>query len=95
MTTASTVLSEFLSSKVDSNVAPGLMAVSFSREHGVTAQASVGRTSTSSTASMRLDTTCWMASMSKVVNSLAALVLVEKHSFPLDSSAALAEVIEI
>ena len=42
---------------------------------------------------MELDTTVWMASMSKAAVSLAALVLVEQHGVSLDSNEALAEML--
>ncbi|KAK4702259.1 hypothetical protein P7C70_g3966, partial [Phenoliferia sp. Uapishka_3] len=93
MDAKSAQLSRFLSAKVDSRVAPGLVAVAFSRAHGVTALAAGGHTAPTGNHPMDLNTTCWMASMSKAVNSLAALVLVEKHNFNLDCNDALAEVL--
>lgn len=94
MSDSSSVLADFLVSKVADGVAPGLIAVAFSRD-GVTAEASAGQRgpSTPSEGTMDLDTTVWMASMAKSVNSMAALILVEKHSFDLDSNDALSVIL--
>ncbi|KAK4702750.1 hypothetical protein P7C70_g3470, partial [Phenoliferia sp. Uapishka_3] len=72
--------------------APGLVAISFDHS-GRTTSAYAGLRDATSTDPISLDTTLWMASMSKSAVSLAALVLVERESFDMDSNAKLAEVL--
>ena len=95
MSTLSDRLSTFPDSKVAAKVAPGLVAVAFSRDGGITATASAGQRGSTdpSEGTMDAETTVWMASMSKAVSSIAALILVERHGISLDSNDALSAVL--
>lgn len=85
-------LSDFLAAAVKAETAPGLVAVAFNRD-GSVAEAAQGTRDITTKEPMTLDTVVWMASMSKALTSLTALVLVEEHSFDLDSHDALVQLL--
>ena len=85
-------LQPLLRAAVDAGVAPGLVAVAFDRA-GCVSTASAGVRNLETKASMETGTSVYLASMCKVAVSLAALVLVEKHDFDIDSNDALAAVL--
>ncbi|GAA6044112.1 hypothetical protein JCM8097_003215 [Rhodosporidiobolus ruineniae] len=77
-------LQTLLDNAISSGIAPGLVAVAFNRT-GAFASAASGISSPVTKAPMELDTTLWFASASKILVSLAALVVVDKEGFDLDS----------
>lgn len=85
-------LKDFLESRIASKAAPGLIAVAFDRD-GVIASASAGVSNLDTKSPMNDDSVVWMASMSKSVSSVAALMLVEKHNFDIDSHDDLARIV--
>lgn len=85
-------LQTFLDARIASKAAPGLIAVAFDRS-GVIASASAGVSNLDTNAPMKEDSVLWMASMSKSVSSVAALMLVEKHNFDIDSHDELAKIV--
>jgi methyl acetate hydrolase len=91
----SSKLQAFLERAVGSKTAPGLVAVVFSRTSNVAAASAGVRSLDSSPDAlpMTLDTVAWMASMSKAVTSVAAIILAEKHAFDLDSHDQLVQIL--
>ncbi|GAA6004012.1 serine hydrolase domain-containing protein [Rhodotorula paludigena] len=81
---SSASLQSLLEAAVARGAAPGLAAVAFNRD-GAFAQAATGETSVNTHKRLTLDTVFWLASTSKTLVSLAALILAEKHAFDLDS----------
>ncbi|GAA6000617.1 hypothetical protein JCM10207_004578 [Rhodosporidiobolus poonsookiae] len=85
-------LKTLLDDAIADGAAPGLVACAFTRD-GTFASAASGVSAVESKAPMTLDTTVWLASASKPVVSLAALSLIEKEGFDLDSHNELVKVI--
>lgn len=81
---SSASLQSLLEAAVARGAAPGLAAVAFNRD-GAFAQAATGERSVNTHKPLTLDTVFWLASTSKTLVSLAALILAEKHAFDLDS----------
>ncbi|KAM0753994.1 beta-lactamase/transpeptidase-like protein [Meredithblackwellia eburnea MCA 4105] len=91
---ASAKLQSFLEAAIEKGVAPGLVAVAFnSSTQFASAAAGVRDVTPGVSAPMTEDTAVWMASMSKTVSSLAALILAEKHGISLDSYEELVKVL--
>ncbi|GAA6000615.1 hypothetical protein JCM10207_004577 [Rhodosporidiobolus poonsookiae] len=90
--TVSPSLQALLERAIASGAAPGLTACAFTR-HGTFATAVAGVASVETGAPMTTDTTLWLGSAGKTVVSLAALALVEKEGFVLDSHEELVKVV--
>ncbi|GAA6000657.1 hypothetical protein JCM10207_004596 [Rhodosporidiobolus poonsookiae] len=85
-------LKTLLDDAIADGAAAGLVACAFTRD-GTFASAASGVSAVESKAPMTLDTTVWLASASKPVVSLAALSIIEKEGFDLDSHEELVKVI--
>ncbi|GAA6000647.1 hypothetical protein JCM10207_004592 [Rhodosporidiobolus poonsookiae] len=85
-------LRTLLDAAVSDGAAPGLVACAFTR-NGTFASSASGVSSVESKAPMTLDTAVWLASSSKPTVSLAALSIIEKEGFDLDSHDELVKVI--
>ncbi|GAA6038557.1 hypothetical protein JCM8097_004629 [Rhodosporidiobolus ruineniae] len=91
-TTAASASLQSLDRAIASGAAPGLVAVAFDHERNFAAAAS-GVSSVKTQAPMTTDSVLWFASAGKILVSLAALVLVERDSFDLDSHEELVKVV--
>ncbi|GAA6000619.1 hypothetical protein JCM10207_004579 [Rhodosporidiobolus poonsookiae] len=90
--TASASLQSLLDAAIAEGAAPGLVACAFDRT-STFASASAGVSSVKTGARMTLDTSVWLFSASKTLVSLAALAIVEKEGFNLDSHEELVKVV--
>ncbi|GAA6038571.1 hypothetical protein JCM8097_004637 [Rhodosporidiobolus ruineniae] len=85
-------LQALLDRAIARGAAPGLVACAFDR-NGTFASAASGTSSIETGSAMSINTTIWLASTSKTLVSLAALVLVERDGFDLDSHEELVKVV--
>lgn len=85
-------LSTLFTNAVSDGVVPGMAGVVFNRE-GVVSQGFAGVANVDTGAPFNLRTTIWQASKSKAVNSVAALILVEREGFDIDSHDALVKIL--
>lgn len=88
-----TAVQSLLDKAVSDNVAPGLIASVFTPTAVVILSLASGVLNLHTQTPMTPDTTIWFASMSKQINSVVVLMLVEKMGFDINSHGALVEIL--